>query len=248
MLNNPENANRENWNDRTISLIGKAAADRLARAHVLVVGCGGVGGYVVEMLVRSGVGALTIVDADSVGVSNLNRQLIALRNDIGCAKVQLWAERCHEINPDCKVTPVREFVTVETAGKLLHPGYDFVADCIDTVAPKVALLGECVRRHNKVISSMGSGGRLDPTAVRYADLWETGQDGLARAVRNSFKRMGWRPRIPVVFSPEAPRHSSLILETALSNKRSGYGTLATIPSMFGIFMASYIIRKLIPTD
>ena len=247
-MNTSENFHSEQWNDRTVSLIGQAAVDRLARTHVLVVGCGGVGGYVIEMLVRSGVGALTIIDADTVGESNLNRQLIARCDSIGEPKVDLWLKRCRSINPECRVRPLREFVSPQSVGELLNYRFDFVADCIDTVAPKVALLSECVRKHVKVISSMGAGGRVDPAAVRYADLWETANDGLARAVRTSFKRMGYRPHIPVVCSSEAPRHSSLIMEHAMSNKRSGYGTLATIPSMFGIFMASYIIRKLIQSE
>lgn len=234
----------ERWDDRTVRLLGRGAVDRLSAAHVLVVGCGGVGGYVLEMLARSGVGHLTIVDADCVSVTNLNRQLIALHHDIGRPKVQLWDERCRNIHPECRVEAVQDFVDPQNVDSLLDTGFDFVADCIDTVAPKVALLTACKQRGIRVISSMGAGGRIDPTAVRYADLWDTRQDGLARAVRAAFKRMGRRPSIPVVYSPEAPRAASLIMEQGLENKRSGYGTLATLPSIFGIYMASFIIRKL----
>lgn len=231
------------WNSRTLRLIGEQGVESLARAHILVVGVGGVGGYVAEMLARSGVGQLTLVDSDTVSESNLNRQIIALRRDIGRPKVQLMAERIAEINPECKVTAIREFVTTENVEEILAGGYDFVADCIDSVAPKVALLHSCKVNRIAVISSMGAGGRLDPTQICYADLWETKQDGLARAVRDAFKRIGYRPSIPVVYSPEAPKTSSLVWEEGKQNKRSSYGTLATIPSVFGIYMASFIISK-----
>lgn len=234
----------EAWNSRTLRLLGHGPVQTLAQARVLVVGVGGVGGYVAEMLARSGVGHLTLVDSDTVSQSNLNRQVIALRSTVGEAKVDLFARRVADIDPACEVRPLRRLVTPDDVAGLLAPGFDFVADCIDTVAPKVALLAACKDRAVRVISSMGAGGRLDPTRVRYADLWETREDGLARAVRAAFKRMGRKPSLPVVYSPEAPRPSSLLHEHGRDNKRSSYGTLATIPSVFGIYMASYIIRKL----
>lgn len=236
----------QQWNSRTLLLIGAERAARLSGSHVLVAGVGGVGGYVVEMLVRSGVGRLTLVDSDRVSTSNLNRQLIALRGTVGSVKTELFAKRVPEINAECEVTAIQQFVTPENACETLSAAkYDFVADCIDTVGAKVALLAECYRQRVKVISSMGAGGRIDPTRVRYADLWETRQDGLARAVRDGFKRKGIKPKIPVVYSDEAPMRSSLLREQGREGKRTGYGTLATIPSLFGIYMGSYIIRKLI---
>lgn len=235
----------QNWNDRTVCLIGAEAAERLAAARVLVVGVGGVGGYAAEMLARGGVGQLALIDADTVSETNLNRQIIALRSTLDRSKVLLMKERVADINPDCVVTPIEQFLDADGVDILLDGGYDFVADCIDTVAPKVALLDACVRRHVKVISSMGAGGRLDPAAVRYADLWETRQDGLARAVRDRFKRMGRRPRLPVVYSSEAPKASALIREDGMSGKRTSFGTMAAIPSIFGIYIASYIINKII---
>lgn len=235
----------EVWNSRTLRLIGEEGAAALRQARVLIAGVGGVGGYVAEMLVRSGVGHITLVDSDVVAPSNLNRQLIALRSTLGQPKVEVFSRRAAEINPECRVEVRSQYVTPENVDELLNSDYDFVADCIDTVAPKVALLSRCKDRHIRVISSMGAGGRLDPSQVQYADLWETRQDGLARAVRDAFKRLGRKPAIPVVYSPEAPRTHSLLHETGRDNKRTSYGTLATIPSLFGIYMASYIIRKLI---
>lgn len=234
----------DSWDSRTLRLLGPDAADVLAHARVLVAGVGGVGGYVVEMLARSGVGHLVLVDSDTVAESNLNRQIIALRSTLGKPKVELFAARVADINPDCRVETLQRFLTPDNVEEILCSGFDFVADCIDTVAPKVALLSACRRRGIRVVSSMGAGGRLDPSQVCYADLWETRQDGLARAVRDAFKRRGHRPSIPVVYSPEAPRPCSLLMEQGRDNKRSSYGTLATVPSLFGIYMASYIIRKL----
>lgn len=145
----------ERWDDRTRLLLGDEAVSRLASARVFVAGVGGVGGYAAEMLARSGVGNLTLVDADSVSLTNLNRQLIALRNDLGKPKVDLFAERFREINPDINILSVRDFITPDNAGGMLDAGYDFVIDAIDTVAPKVALISHCLRNRIPVISSMG---------------------------------------------------------------------------------------------
>ncbi|MCM1319985.1 MAG: tRNA threonylcarbamoyladenosine dehydratase [Muribaculaceae bacterium] len=235
----------EDWNSRTLRLLGEAGVESLARTHVLIVGVGGVGGYVAEMLARTGVGELTLIDSDTVAPSNLNRQIIALSPDIGQSKVQLFKQRIADINPACRVNTFAEFLTPENVDEILASGFDFVADCIDTVAPKVALLSACRSMGIRVISSMGAGGRLDPTKVCYADLWDTRQDGLARAVREAFKKRGRKPSIPVVYSCEAPRSHSLIMEQGRENKRSGYGTLATIPALFGIYIASYIINKIL---
>lgn len=236
----------ESWNSRTEALLGPEGVERLSRARVLVVGAGGVGGYAAEMLVRSGIGHITIVDSDSVAPSNLNRQLIALLGTLGRSKVQLFSERFARINPDCRVIALERYVSEENVPSLLAPGFDFVADCIDTVAPKVALLKECLKTRTRVISSMGAGGRLNPSMVQYALLFETREDGLARAVRAAFKKQGLRPDIRVVYSPEKPRPSALI-DLDLPNKRSSFGTLATIPAIFGIYIANHIIRSIAET-
>lgn len=233
----------DEWQSRTELLLGERGLQRLASARVLVAGVGGVGGYAAEMLARTGVGHLTLVDADNVSVSNLNRQIIALRDDLGSPKTELFARRFRQINPDIEVTALQEFITPENVETLLDGGYDFVADAIDTVAPKTALIACALRRHIPVISSMGAGGRVDPTQIGYYDLWETREDGLARAVRQRLKRLGLRKPLKVVASSEAPRKSAVI-ELDERNKRSSYGTIATIPSIFGILIANHIIRKL----
>lgn len=232
------------WNDRTRRLIGTEGVDLLAKARVLVVGVGGVGGYAAEMLARSGVGHLTLVDSDCVDISNLNRQLIATRDSVGESKVELFARRFRDINPAIEVTPRMEYLTVDGIDALLSPGYDYVIDAIDTVAPKVALLAYCLTHKIPVITSMGAGGRFDPTQVGYFDLWETREDGLARAVRQRLKRQGLHRRLLTVASTERPVHSSVI-ELNQENKRSSYGTLATIPAIFGIMLASRVIRDLL---
>ncbi len=234
----------EKWNDRTELLIGPEGVARLAAARVFVAGVGGVGGYAAEMLARSGIGHLTLVDADAVAVSNLNRQLIATIPDIGLPKVKLFEKRFRDINPAIDVLAIREFITPDNIGAMLDAGqYDFVVDAIDTVAPKVALIVHCLTHRIPVISSMGAGGRLDPTLIGYHDLWETREDGLARAVRQRLKKAGLRRPLRVVASTEAPR-AAAVIELDERNKRSSYGTLATIPSIFGILLASHVINRL----
>lgn len=233
----------ERWNDRTRLLLGESAAARLAAARVFIAGIGGVGGYAAEMLARSGVGHLTLVDADCVSVTNLNRQIIAVIPDIGKPKTDLFERRFLDINPEISVTPLREFISPDNVADMLSEGFDYVIDAIDTVAPKVALLAHCLREKIPVISSMGAGGRVDPTKAGYFDLWETREDGLARAVRQRLKKIGLRRRLDVVASSEAPC-SGAVIELDERNKRSSYGTIATIPSVFGILLAAKVINNL----
>lgn len=234
----------EAWNNRTVRLLGTDRAEILAHSSVLVVGLGGVGGYAAEMLVRTGVGILTLVDADNVAESNINRQLIALRRNIGESKTLLFAERFHEINPEAHINTLRIYVEpANIAGIFLERHYDYVIDAIDTVAPKTALISHCQRNRIPVISSMGAGGRVDVTKIGYFDLWETREDGLARAVRQRLKREGLRRPLRVVASVEKPVSHSL-LELDHANKRSSYGTIAPIPAIFGIYLANHVIRAL----
>ena len=173
----------ENWDNRTRRLLGDERADRLNQACILIVGVGGVGGYAAEMLARSGIGRLVIIDADNVAESNINRQLIATASTVGEPKVILFAERFHDINPRASIEARMEFVTPENVDSLFDGHtYDYVIDAIDTVAPKVALLEHCLLHNIPVISSMGAGGRVDPTKIGYFDLWDTREDGLAKAV------------------------------------------------------------------
>lgn len=234
----------EKWNSRTLTLLGEDGVSRLAKARVLIVGVGGVGGYAAEMLARSGIGHLAIIDADCVAPSNINRQLIALQSNIGEPKVELFANRFRDINPDIEISARQEFLTPENVGEILDEGFDYVIDAIDTVAPKVALVAECLRRRIRIISSMGAGGRIDPTKVEVTDLWKTREDGLARALRQRLKQQGLRMPLRVVASNEAPRQRSMI-DVETTNKRTSFGTLATVPATFGIFLAAETINKLL---
>lgn len=233
----------ERWDDRTVRLIGDENAAKLAKARVLVVGVGGVGGYAAEMLARTGVGHLTLIDADRVDVTNINRQLIALQSTIGEEKTELFARRFKDINPQIEVDARSLYLSEENVGEILDEGYDYVLDCIDTVAPKCALLRGCADRKMPVISSMGAGGRMDVTKICYRDLWDTANDGLARAVRQNMKRHGRRFSVKCVCSTEAPASSSVVAVNT-RNKVSSYGTIATIPAVFGIYMANEVIMKL----
>lgn len=231
------------WDDRSRRLLGEEAYARLRAARVLVIGVGGVGGYAAEMLVRSGIGCITLVDSDEVDITNLNRQIIATLPELGQPKTSVMQRRAAAINPELRVTALPTAVTPQNVPEILGDGFDFVLDCIDSVAPKVELLAECLRRRQPVISSMGAGGRLDPSRVVYTDLWKTENDGLARAVRTRLRRLGLRRPLPVVASTEPPCSHSLI-EVEADFKRSSYGTLATVPATFGIFMAARAIRKI----
>lgn len=234
----------EGRHSRSARLLGDAAVRRLSRASVLVVGLGGVGGYAVEMLARAGVGHLTLVDADNVAESNLNRQIIATVPGIGHPKARLFAERIRDIDPSLDIDALIAYVTPENVGELLDSRpFDYVIDAIDTVAPKVALITAARERGIPLISSMGAGGRIDPTRIGYTDIWQTREDGLARAVRQRLKTIGWRHPLRVVASSEAPRRHAVV-EVNTANKRTSYGTIAPIPSIFGIMLANHVILKL----
>lgn len=234
----------ENWDDRTRALLGDYAIRRLEQASVFVAGLGGVGGYAVEMLGRTGIGHLTIVDSDDVALTNLNRQLIATTTTLGKKKGDLFAERLKSINPHIDVEVINEFITPENVKLLLFSRrFDYVVDAIDTVAPKVALLLACLEQGIKVVSSMGAGGRKDPAKVCYSDLWVTRDDGLARAVRQRLKKAGMRKPLPVVCSTELPSASALV-KVETDNKLTSFGTTAIVPSIFGIFLASKVINDL----
>lgn len=217
---------------------------RLQQCSVLVVGVGGVGAYAAEMLVRAGVGKMTIIDSDSVSQSNINRQLVALHSTVGEVKVEVLARRLKDINPTLQLTLLHSYLAVEDVEALLEGEYDFVVDAIDTVAPKVELLSACMRQKIAVVSSMGAGARLDPTCIRYADISETEHCGLARAVRTRLRKMGIKGKLPVVFSTEIPRSDAVVEVSGERNKRTTVGTVSYMPAMFGCYLAAYVIRRL----
>lgn len=233
------------YNQRTALLLGEDAINMLTEKHVMAVGVGGVGSYAVEMLARSGVGTLTIIDGDVVAPSNLNRQLPALMSTIEMSKVDVMKQRIKDINPNCKVNAINRFIAVNDVSEMLETFTpDFVIDAIDSIAPKIELIKQCLQRKIKIISSMGAGGRIDPTKVQYADIADTFHDGLARVVRQRLKEQGITRGLKVVFSSEQARKSSLIMTNEIQNKISSFGTVAWLPATFGIMLAAHVINKL----
>lgn len=235
------------WQERTALLLGETACARLQQAHVLVVGCGGVGGQLCEMLCRAGLGQLTIIDADVVSPSNINRQICALQTNVGSLKTAAMQKRLLQINPALKLTVHSTYVTPEAVPQILSAErYDFVADAIDTIAPKCALIAGCVERDIPLISSMGAGTKSDITQVRYGNLWQTFHCPLSKVVRTRLKKvLPFRAKIPVVFSSEPPRREAVCSVEGENNKRSTCGTISYMPSIFGHYMAAYIIQHII---
>lgn len=234
------------WKQRTELLLGGDKMARLAAARVLVVGLGGVGGYAAEMLVRAGVGHLTLMDADKVQESNINRQLCALHSTVGRSKAEVLAERFRDISPAVELDVRPVYLEAGAADALLEEGgYDFVVDAIDTIAPKCALIEACLRRRVPVVCSMGAGAKTDISQVRFADLWETYHCGLSKAVRNRLKADGWRhARVPVVFcTQQADRHSVVTVEGE-RNKKSTAGSIGYLTAVFGCYLAQYVLERL----
>lgn len=235
----------DDWKQRTRILLGEEKMKRLQQAHILIVGLGGVGAYAAEMLCRAGVGKMTLVDADTVQPTNINRQLPALHTTLGRFKVDILAERFRDINPEVELTTLPLFLKDEQIPLLLDKThYDFVVDAIDTLSPKCHLIAESLKRKIKIISSMGAGAKTDITQIRLADLWETYHCGLSKAVRKRLQKMEIKRRIPVVFSTEQAHPEAIILTEDEQNKKSTTGTVSYMPTVFGCYLANYVIQKL----
>lgn len=223
-------------------LIGSDAVEKLGKSRVAVFGLGGVGGYVVEALARSGVGALDIIDSDRVAPSNINRQIIATRDTIGEKKTEVMERRILSINPECAVTPYDIFYLPSTKDIFDFTSYDYVVDAIDTVTGKLQLIEEAERTHTPIISSMGAGNKLDPTLFRVADIYSTSVDPLSRIIRGECRKRGIR-KLKVVYSTEKPLTPRFEEEGA--TKRSTPASISFIPSVCGLIIASEVIKDLI---
>lgn len=234
----------DNWLERTELLLGKERLDRLRGAHVLVVGLGGVGAYAAEMIARAGVGRMTIADADVVSVSNINRQLVALRSTVGRPKAEVLSERLRDINPALELTVVERYIKDEATYELLDAArYDYMVDAIDTLSPKLALIAGALDRGIPLVSSMGAGAKLDPTRMEIADIGKTHHCPLAHMLRKRLHKIGIRSGFKAVFSPE-PMHEGAMILCEERNKKSNVGTISYIPALFGIGCASVVIRGL----
>lgn len=233
------------WQQRTQLLLGDEKMERLRQAHVLVVGLGGVGAYAAEMICRAGVGRMTIVDADTVQPTNINRQLPALHSTQGQKKAEVLEARFKDINPELQLTVLPVFLKDENIPQLLDAAsYDFVVDAIDTLAPKCHLIAEAMKRRIKIISSMGAGAKSDITQVRFADIWDTYHCGLSKAVRKRLQKMGIQRKLPVVFSTEQADAKAVLLTEDEMNKKSTCGTVSYMPAVFGCYLAEYVIKRL----
>lgn len=238
---------------RTRLLVGDGPLERLGRAKVAVFGVGGVGGFCVEALARAGVGALDLYDDDTVSESNLNRQLIALHSTVGQPKAEVAAARVRDIAPDCRVRAIRMFYLPENADQVDFRQYDYVVDCIDTVAAKLDIVRRCTELGVPVISAMGTGNKLDPTGFVVTDISKTENCPLARVMRKELRKRGIR-HLKVVCSKEEPRTPLAPVETEppagadtrprSSARRATPGSISFVPAAAGLVLASAVVREL----
>jgi len=236
--------------ERAEILIGAEGLRRLAGSHVFLAGLGGVGSWCAEALARAGVGRLTLVDHDQVAVSNINRQLPALFSTVGRDKADVMAERIGDINPDCRLTVLRQFIDPDNVDSLLPVDADYVVDCIDSLNCKVALIATAYRRGLRVAASMGAGNKLDVSRVRLGDIAKTEVCPLAREVRHRLKRQGISKGIITVYSDEPGRPPRPPEATSHGRARAVNGTIAYLPPLFGLMLAGAVIQALLaePAD
>lgn len=233
------------WQERTELLIKTENLDKLRAAHVFVAGLGGVGAYAAEMLCRAGVGQLTIADGDQVTPSNRNRQLLALESTHGKRKASLMAGRLLDINPDLKLTVIDEFLRDDRTDEVLGRSYEYVVDAIDTLSPKIFLINSAVRMGLPLVSSMGAGGKLDPSKVMVADFSNTFHCKLARILRKRLRRLGVNGGFKAVFSTEPVDEDAVTPVDDEPNKKTTVGTISYMPAIFGCVCASVVIRELL---
>jgi tRNA threonylcarbamoyladenosine dehydratase len=232
--------------------IGKEGLKKLKNTTALILGIGGVGSFAAEALARSGVGRLILIDKDNVDITNVNRQLIALLSTVGKSKVELMKERIADINPECEVIALKMFYTEETYEDIFKLGIDWVVDASDTIIYKVHIIKECLKRNIKIIASMGAANKMDPTRFQIADISKTHTDPVARVVRNKLKKEGIKKGVPVVFSDESPIVIREDVREYVGNDeaptRKGQmppSSNAFVPSVAGLFMASYVVRQIL---
>lgn len=233
------------WLERTELLIGKSSVEKLNRSRVLIVGLGGVGSFAAEFIARAGIGDLTIVDGDTVENNNKNRQLPALSSTVGLKKAKLMAERMKDINPMIKLHVIDSFQRPEHAKDLVaNNRFDYVMDCIDSVTPKVFLIRSCVENDQRLISSMGAGGKLDASLVEVADIGSTYNCRFAKIVRKRLHKTGIYSGFKTVFNSGFIERDAMKLTDGSNFKKSFYGTISYMPALFGLRMAAEVIHDL----
>ncbi|WP_026769899.1 ThiF family adenylyltransferase [Asinibacterium sp. OR53] len=233
------------WMSRTQLMLGDEKVEKLMNKNVLVVGLGGVGGICAEMIARSGVGRMTIIDADTVDLSNANRQIPALHSTAGKLKAEVLADRLKDINPSLELTVLTEYIRDSRTIEILDAGqFDYAVDCIDTLSPKVHFIKACRERKIPIVSSLGAGGKVDPSQVKVTDISKTYECNLAKYVRKKLRGLGIRKGITVVFSAEKVDQSRVIETEKAYPKKSVIGTISYMPAIFGCTAASVVIRNL----
>lgn len=236
---------QKNWLERTELLIKENSIEKLQNANLLVIGLGGVGSFAAEFLARAGVGQMTIVDGDTVDITNINRQLPALHSTLGKSKVDVVAERLVDINPALKLFKINEFLSPERMEEVIDSQkFNYILDCIDSVTPKITLLKMAKRKKVKIVSCMGAGGKVDPSKVMVRDISKTHNCFLARQVRKRLKKEHVNKGIRCVFSNEIQSEESLKMTDGANFKRSFYGTISYIPAIFGLYAAAEVIAYL----
>lgn len=232
-----------NWLERTELLIGQHNIEKLANAHILICGLGGVGSYAAEFIARSGVGKMTIIDGDVFDATNINRQLCALNSTVGQSKSALMAERILDINPNIQLSVLEEFVEPERVEAILKEYQpDYVIDCIDSISPKIAWMRACKRLKIKIVSAMGAGGKIDPSKVCVKDLSKMTDCKMGKYVKKRLKKEKINKGIKVVFSTEIQKKESLKMTDGTNFKKSFYGTISYIPALFGLYAAAEVIK------
>ena len=237
------------WLQRTELLVKEEGIEKLKSANILIVGLGGVGSFAAEFLVRSGIGNLTIVDGDTVDITNINRQLPALNSTIGKNKTDVVAERILDINPEINLKKINEFLEPEQMEEILtQEKFDYVLDCIDSLSPKLALIITCKRKKIKLVSAMGAGGKTDPSKVMVRDISKTNNCFLAKQIRKKLKKEQIHKGFRCVFSTEIQDENSLKMTDGSNYKKSFYGTISYMPAIFGLYAAAEVIRFLLKKE
>jgi tRNA A37 threonylcarbamoyladenosine dehydratase len=231
--------------ERSLLLIKDDGIQNLAKSHVLIVGVGGVGSYAAEAICRAGVGKITLIDGDVVQKSNINRQLPALHSTIDEAKVEIMRKRLLDINPNAEIQVLQQFIMPEAVEQVIPKDVDFVLDCIDSITPKITLIIHCKKNKIRFISSMGAGGKMDPSRIKIADINDTRDCFFSRDIRKRLRKEKFSYGVKVVYSDEPVSKSTMALSPDTMFKKSFYGTISYMPAMFGMTMASFVIRKII---
>ena len=235
------------WTERAELLFKKEGLEKLKNSNILIVGVGGVGSFAAEFIARAGVGKITIVDGDTVDITNINRQLPALHSTVGMPKIDVVGDRLMDINPELQLTKVQEFLSPERAFEIVTEEYDYVLDCIDSLTPKLNLIMAAKRKRVKIISSMGAGGKMDASKVKVADINNTVNCFLAKAMKKKLRAVKI-DKLKVVFSSEIQDESSLKTTDGSNYKKSFYGTNSYMPGLFGLYAAETVIRHLLQSE